>query len=82
LDAADRAINAISAMFLLKSGQIEKGIDVMNVFVKDCGYDLDIHDNQTIWFEQMSGRAHYEAGNLRESLKQFNHVITHLEHMQ
>jgi len=45
LDAADRAINAISAMFLLKSGEIEKGIDVMNVFVKDCGYDLDIHDN-------------------------------------
>ena len=45
LDKADRAINAISAMFTLKNGQVELGTSIMDIFVKDCGYDVSIHDN-------------------------------------
>lgn len=37
----------------------------MDLFVKDCGYDVSIHDNQTMWFEQMTGRAHYLNRNYR-----------------
>ena len=59
LDKADRAINAISAMFALKEGKVDEGCNIMDIFVKDCGYDVSIHDNQTMWFEQMTGRAHY-----------------------
>ena len=51
LDKADRAINAISAMYTLKNGQLELGTKIMDIFVKDCGYDVSIHDNQTMWFE-------------------------------
>jgi len=45
LDKADRAINAISAMFTLKTGDVERGTSIMDIFVKDCGYDVSIHDN-------------------------------------
>jgi len=45
LDKADRAINAISAMQTLKIGNVEQGTQIMDIFVKDCGYDVSIHDN-------------------------------------
>ena len=45
LDLADRAINAISAMYILKTGDVERGTSVMDIFVKDCGYEVSIHDN-------------------------------------
>lgn len=45
LDKADRAINAISAMHTLKAGRVEEGTKIMDIFVKDCGYDVSIHDN-------------------------------------
>ena len=45
LDKADRAINAISALYFLKAGQTEKGRETMDIFVKDCGYDVSLHDN-------------------------------------
>jgi peptide alpha-N-acetyltransferase len=45
LDKADRAINALTAMYYLKAEQVEKGTEIMDIFVKDCGYDVDIHDN-------------------------------------
>lgn len=51
LDTADRAINAISAMQMLKAGDYEGGLKTMNIFVSDCGYNVNVHDNQTIWFE-------------------------------
>ena len=65
----------------MKAGQIQRGKDTMDIFVKDCGYDVDIHDNQTMWFEQMTGRAHYNLGEYRQALKEFNHILTHLKHM-
>ena len=51
LDKADRAINALSALYTMKIGDVEKGTNIMDIFVKDCGYDVSIHDNQTMWFE-------------------------------
>ncbi len=78
---ADRAINAISAMQTLKTGQVEEGTRIMNVFVKDCGYDVSIHDNQTMWFEHMTGRAHYMNKNFRSALKEFSYVQLHAERM-
>ena len=81
LDKADRAINALTAMYYLKAEQVEKGTEIMDIFVKDCGYDVDIHDNQTMWFEQMAGRGHHGQGNYRQALKELDYVMTHLLHM-
>ena len=81
LDTADRAINAISALYTLKTGDVERGVKIMDIFVKDCGYDVSIHDNQTMWFEQMTGRGHYLSNNFKDALKQFRYVQLHAEHM-
>ena len=81
LDTADRAINAISAMQMLKAGDYEGGLKTMNMFVSDCGYNVTVHDNQTIWFELESGNCLFEQGRYREALKQWNYVESHLEHM-
>lgn len=81
MDQADRAINAISALYFLKAGHIERGEEVMSIFFKDCGYESTVHDNQCIWFEQTCGRANFRKKQYREALKQFQHVIGHLEHM-
>ena len=45
LDKADRAINAIAALYFLKDGQTQKGIETMDIFVTECGYDVNLHDN-------------------------------------
>jgi len=81
LDKADRAINAESAMHTLKTGDVENGIKIMDIFVKDCGYDVSIHDNQTMWFEQMTGKAHYMNKDYRQALKEFKYMQLHAEHM-
>jgi peptide alpha-N-acetyltransferase len=81
LDTADRAINAISAMQMLKAGDYEGGLKTMNIFVSDCGYNVNVHDNQTIWFELQSGNCLYEQGRYREALKQWEHVERHVDHM-
>lgn len=74
LDKADRAINAISAMHTLKTGNVELGISIMDIFVKDCGYDVSIHDNQTMWFENQCGRAHYGNRDYKHALKELKYV--------
>lgn len=74
MDKADRAINAISAMYTLKIGDVERGNKIMDIFVKDCGYDVSIHDNQTMWFEQMCGRAYYEQKDYMRALKDYKYV--------
>ena len=81
LDTADRAINAISAMQMLKAGDFENGLKTMNIFVSDCGYDVNVHDNQTVWFELQSGNCLYDCQRYREALKQWMHVEKHIEHM-
>lgn len=81
MDKADRAINAISAMHTLKAGRIEEGTAIMDMFVKDCGYDISIHDNQTMWFEEMTGRASYELGEYQQALKNLKYVQLHAEHI-
>ena len=53
----------------------------MDIFVKDCGYDVSIHDNQTMWFEQMTGRSHYLNRSYRQALKEFKWVQLHCQHM-
>lgn len=55
LDTADRALNAISACYAVKSGQVDKGEEIIALFFKDCGYESTVHDNQCIWFEQVCG---------------------------
>jgi len=34
-----------------------------------------------MWFEQMSGRAHYQNNNYRQALKEFKYVQLHAEHI-
>ena len=51
LDLADRALNAISACYHAKAGNVQMGEDTMALFFKDCGYESSMHDNQCMWFE-------------------------------
>jgi len=81
LDKADRAINAIAAMYFLKDGQTTQGKDTMDLFVKECGYDGGVHDNQTMWFEECTGRSHYANKEYRQSLKEYWHVVWHSYNM-
>lgn len=68
-------------MQMLKAGDFEGGLKTMNMFVSDCGYNVNVHDNQTIWFELQSGNCLYSSGRYREALKQWHHVESHVEHM-
>lgn len=45
LDTADRALNAISACYRVKAGDVEKGQDIISIFFKDSGYEVTVHDN-------------------------------------
>jgi N-alpha-acetyltransferase 15/16, NatA auxiliary subunit len=81
LDTADRAINAISALYQAKAGMVTEGEDIMSIFFKDCGYESTVHDNQCIWFESTVGRAHLRKKNYRQSLKEFSHIMGHLTNM-
>lgn len=68
-------------MHTLKTGDVERGAGIMDIFVKDCGYEVSIHDNQTMWFEHMCGRAHYNNGEYRLALKELKYVQLHAEHI-
>lgn len=74
MDMADRAINAISALHQLKIGKTEEGCNIMDIFVKDCGYDVSNHDNQNMWFEHETGKSHYLNCNYRMALKEFRYI--------
>lgn len=82
MDMADRAINAHSALQLVKAGRVAKGEDVMGIFFADCGYESTVHDNQCLWFEQTVARAHLRLGAPRESLKQLSWIMGHLQSME
>lgn len=53
----------------------------MNFFVSDCGYNVTVHDNQTVWFELECGNCLYDQGRYREALKQWGYIQEHVEHM-
>ena len=61
-------------MYTLKTGEVEKGTSIMDIFVKDCGYDVSIHDNQTMWFEHETGKAHFLNKSYRQALKEFKYT--------
>jgi hypothetical protein len=81
LDTADRAINAYSALYQVKAGDIKKGEKIMAIFFEDCGYESTVHDNQCLWFETTVARGHLRLGDYRSSLKQFSYVMGHLTNM-
>ena len=60
LDTSDRALNAISACYMVKSGDVQKGQDIIGIFFKDSGYEVTVHDNQCLWFEQYCGKVLYQ----------------------
>lgn len=66
---------------MCKNNEVEKAEKTMKLFTDDCGYDVNYHDNQTIWFEMRCGFAHYRLGEYRQSLKQLNFVERHIENM-
>lgn len=53
----------------------------MNMFLDDCGYDVTVHDNQTLWFETAIGEACMRNNNMQKAAKEFNHVEKHFESM-
>lgn len=65
LDQADRAINAYAALKCAKAGDIEQAYDTMGIFVKNCGYDVSVHDNQTLWWEHECAQSHLKKKEYR-----------------
>lgn len=78
LDQADRALNAIAAIYAVKAGNIQQGYDTIGIFFKDLGYDSNVHDNQCLWFEQTCGTHEYKLGNYCKALKEFSYVMYHM----
>lgn len=81
LDTADRALNAISAIYQVKAGLVDQGSDTIGIFFKDCGYESTVHDNQCLWFEQVCGKKLYQLGKYQESLKEYTFSINHIKNM-
>jgi len=54
---------------------------VIALFFKDCGYEVTVHDNQCIWFEQVCGLYQFKQGNYRQALKEYTHAIGHITNM-
>ena len=68
-------------MHTLKTGDVEQGTSIMDIFVKDCGYDVSIHDNQTMWFEHGMASGHYRKQEWRQALKEWSYVFKHIENI-
>jgi tetratricopeptide (TPR) repeat protein len=75
LDLADRYLNALSAKYLFKADEVKKAYEIMAMFSKEDkdGY-LNVHEMQTMWFENHCGRAQYRMGDMRKALHQFWHI--------
>ena len=82
LDQADRYLNALASKYLFKIDAIEQAYKTMGMFSKeDANGNLNVHEMQTMWFENHCGMAHLRQGNLRQALHQFWHIQRHLETM-
>jgi peptide alpha-N-acetyltransferase len=82
LDLADRYLNALSSKYLFKVNKIKQAYETMALFSKEDkdGY-LNVHDMQTMWFENHCGQAQLRNGDLRKALHQFWHIQRHFETM-
>jgi len=66
LDKADRYLNALSSKYIFKANEIQKAHNTMGHFSKeDENGNLNVHEMQTMWFENHCGAAHYRLGNMR-----------------
>ena len=69
LDQADRYLNALSSKYIFKAGDIQLAHTTMGMFSReDADGNLNVHEMQTMWFENHCGAAHYKQGNYRQSL--------------
>jgi hypothetical protein len=60
LDQADRYLNALSSKYILKADEVQKAHTTMAMFSKENeNGTLNVHDMQTMWFENHCGAAHY-----------------------
>lgn len=81
LDLADRAINAISAIYHAKADDIDKAEETINLFFSECGYKVTVHDNQTLWFEVCIGNSALRQDKLQKAMKEFHWVEKNVETM-
>lgn len=82
LDLADRYLNAYSSKYMLKNNEVDKAHETMAIFSReDENGKINVHENQTMWFENHNGLAHYRLGNYRLALKNFQYIEQHLEQM-
>jgi N-alpha-acetyltransferase 15/16, NatA auxiliary subunit len=82
LDQADRYLNALASKYLFKVDNVKQAYDTMAMFSKEDkdGY-LNVHDMQTMWFEDHCGSAQLRKGDLRKALHQFWYIQRHIETM-
>ena len=79
LDQADRYLNALASKYLFKCDKIQEAHDMMALFSKEPEVGkLNVHEQQTIWFEVHCGQSHYRQGEHRLALKQFQFIEKHI----
>ena len=82
LDLQDRYLNAHSSKYLIKAGRIEDAIARMALFSKDQDtHKLNVHEMQTMWYENHAGYAFLAKNKYREALKQFSYIPLHFQQM-
>lgn len=79
LDLADKYLNSLSAKYAFRTNDIAKANELIGMFAReDDKGDLNVHQMQTMWYEDHQGRAYYRQGNYRLALKNFCWIKKHL----
>lgn len=79
LDLADKYLNSLSAKYSFRTNDVTKANELIGMFAReDDNGQLNVHQMQTMWFEDHQGRAYYRQGNYRLALKNFTWIKKHL----
>jgi tetratricopeptide (TPR) repeat protein len=80
LDLADKYLNSLSAKYAFRTNDVTKANELIGLFAReDEKGELNVHQMQTMWYEDHQGRAYYRQGNYRLALKNFCWIKKHLE---
>jgi len=83
LDLADKWINSKASKYLLRSGRIKEGEDVVGLFTKHEGDSRDyLMEMQTMWYEIELGLACFKEGKMALALKFFKCVAKHFDDIE
>jgi tetratricopeptide (TPR) repeat protein len=81
LDLGDRFLNNKAVKFRLRNNETEAAEQLMGLFSKEQGDELNVHDMQCMWYEIEKGEAHLRRNEVSEAVKELSYIETHLTDM-